>query len=309
MQILLFVIFVMFVSAIIPYSYADLINSYDFAAGGYNNATSTTYTLTTATLGDSITGIITSDSYSIIAGFVPTTSIGLISTDSLGDSDITYEDGAIIAIVIPDSVAVPSLDYGSMLVSSVLTNTVPLTKSLNITSNFATFDVSVSIFANTILSGPTSWNGTLALPQNLASSSVTAPNGGTVSKVIEIGFGGNNIDLSQPVRISFDSSSEESTAFAINGVTSNITTTCDADDLDAVTAQLLANQECTISNGVDRIIWTRHFTSFFTYNVSISNGNGNGSGSGSAESIPPSLTTSFGQGTKTIFINGIGITP
>jgi hypothetical protein len=140
------------------------------------------------------------------------------------------------------------------------------------------------------------WNGTINVPTVKANSTVTAtPDSGktaTVNSVIEIGYGDVKLVFSNAVRILIPGQAGKDVGYSRSGVFTKITNTCSADTQDVGNA-LAAEGDCKInaSNGLDLVIWTKHFTSFATYTQTTNSSSGGGGGGGVPITNPPTNTS------------------
>lgn len=142
-------------------------------------------------------------------------------------------------------------------------NTTSLTLPSNVTLSVG--NDTVVIPANTTITGNSpDWNGTLNSPVILSAANVTPSlNGYTtnVSKVIEIGFPGTELTLSNPVELVFQGDAGKLVGYTYDGSTfTQITSKCNN-----LTSPTNVSPDCYIDNGSDLVVWTTHFTQFVTY--------------------------------------------
>ncbi|MBX4198761.1 hypothetical protein KW800_00565 [Candidatus Parcubacteria bacterium] len=129
--------------------------------------------------------------------------------------------------------------------------------------------VEVDIPQNTVVSGPSDWDGVLDLPQVVSISTVTvtpdAGNTASVSMAIEVGAGDVALTLDKAARLVFPGQAGKLVGW-IRGGFSPIVESCNADDQTTVDGQLNPGEDCKISDvGADLVVWTKHFTTFVTY--------------------------------------------
>ncbi|MFH1522942.1 MAG: immunoglobulin-like domain-containing protein [Patescibacteria group bacterium] len=137
---------------------------------------------------------------------------------------------------------------------------------INSETNLGKVDLEIS--AGTQISGETSWNGTINLPQIKDNSSVTVlPDSGyeaSVSSVIEIGYGDVLLTFDKAVRIKLAGQTGKYIGYSRNNVFTPITTACGPDSQEVGDA-LPTGGNCKIDAGSDLVIWTKHFTKFVSY--------------------------------------------
>jgi len=146
--------------------------------------------------------------------------------------------------------------------------------------------------------GDADWDGVILLPTFKETSTVDAGTN-TVTSVIEIGLADKELTFDKPVRLAFEGKAGEQVSFERNGISTLISIICDEDLEASVTAQLGGTGECTITVGADQVVWTFHFTTFFT--STPSSGSSGGSG---GDNTPPSFTTTFEESDYPFAING-----
>jgi len=183
------------------------------------------------------------------------------------------------------------MNYTALLAGTSVTITNGWTAEACIDDSNTKFDVEVKIADSTTITGPAGWNGILEL-QTLSSVTVQDTETETFDDVtaVELGLGSQDLTFDEPVRVEFvgDGNNQGYKAFYKKaGDTSNtfITTTCNADNLATVKAQLSVGEECSIDNGSDLIIWTTHATTF-----------GSARGSSTSSSSTSSSTSSGSSG-------------
>ncbi len=195
-------------------------------------------------------------------------------------------------IKIPDGV-----DHARMDVRALLTNgSATLPSALTVHGNHHT-DVTVQLASNTVITGARGWDGTINLPS--VSTKYTLPSVPGKQEVgrreIEIGAGDTPINLSHAARLSFGKSATF-VGWSQNGQFHEITTTCVQDSQSWADANLPAGGDCRyVSSSGDLFVWTKHFTTFVTYDEqnipSPAGGGGGGSGSAFTQSAPTQPST------------------
>lgn len=147
--------------------------------------------------------------------------------------------------------------------------------------------ISLTIPQNTIVSSEQDdWDGSFMLPTVRTTGSVVVPNG-QAEQVIEVGFSGGTLLFDRPVRIVFPGQAGKALAYSRNGgVPQVITLVCDSP---TDPANIIGNGACKSTVGSDLILWTKHFTSFFTYVSS-------GGASFFQTVVPPRVTKDISSG-------------
>ncbi|KRF07989.1 hypothetical protein ASG89_16250 [Paenibacillus sp. Soil766] len=199
-----------------------------------------------------------------------------------------------ISINVPSSVTDASISVTQLIYApsggTVATAGLPELNVLTVTS-MSSSPISVSFPKGTTISARTAdnWDGTIHLPQIVATHSVTpVPDIGksaAVNAVIEVGFGDVPLSLSKAVRMVIPGAAGKDVAFSRGTLFSKITGHVSADMQAAADAEIAAGGEATIDVGLNKVIWTKHFTKFVVYTqtalIQESDGNDDHSGSGS----------------------------
>ena len=160
-------------------------------------------------------------------------------------------------------------------------------------------DVSVDIPAGTVVTGPSSWDGTLTLPEATTTFVAPTPNSGyTASAIaaIAVGAGDTPLTFDHAARLLFAGQTGNFVGWSQAGVFTPITNICSADS-QTVGDALPAGGDCKFDNGTDLVVWTEHFTTFIAYTqtsisvTGVSNSNAitgvSGGGSGGGEITSP----------------------
>jgi hypothetical protein len=189
-------------------------------------------------------------------------------------------------------------------VSSFISNGRGDIPKITITSNNAG-NAEIEIPATTVTSEGTTWNGIIAAP---TVTTVTLPETSgqtkTLSTAIEIGFTGAKLSFDKAVRILLPSQAGKRAGYVRTGIDfTEITNTCvSSDDQAAVNADLVGlKEDCKInaSNGLDLVIWTKHFTKFVTYTQYVPQSSSNVGGGYYATPTPTPTPTSTPTPTPT----------
>jgi GH43 family beta-xylosidase len=202
-----------------------------------------------------------------------------------------------VAIIVPSSVTDASISVTQLIYapSGGIVTTAGL-PALNVSAatSISSSPISVSFPQGTTISARATdnWDGTIHLPQVLAIDSVTlVPDAGrsaAVSTVIEVGFGDVPLTLNKAVRIVIPGAAGKDAGYARGTTFSKITGHISVDTQAAADAEIATGGEATIDVGLDKVIWTKHFTRFVVYTqTALISGNDAPEGSGST---PGSVT-------------------
>lgn len=185
-----------------------------------------------------------------------------------------------VTVTVASGTTNPTID-----VSAFITDGTGVLPQITIESDNA----SVVIPDNTTVTGPSDWNGVIAAP---TVTTITLPETSgetkTLSTAIEIGFADAKLSFDKAVRILLPGQAGKRTGYSRPGTAfTEITSTCSADSQAAGDA-LGVDGDCKIdaSNGLDLVLWTKHFTKFATYTQST-NSTGNGGGGTVAGATAP----------------------
>jgi peptidoglycan hydrolase-like protein with peptidoglycan-binding domain len=176
-------------------------------------------------------------------------------------------------------------------VSSFITNGTGTLPAITITSANAN-NANVAIFASTtVTSADITWNGIIAAP---TVTNITVPNTATetmtTGTAIEVGFTRAKLSFNKAVRILLPGQAGKRAGYVRTGINfTEITAIC-ATDNQAIGDGLSVDGDCKINtaNGLDLVIWTKHFTSFASFTATtntVSSGSGGGEGGGGGASI------------------------
>ena len=140
-----------------------------------------------------------------------------------------------------------------------------------------TADLEVEIPADTTVTGPAGWDGTIGAPtvQTVASVAPSVLGYSTVvDTIVEIGFPDIKLTFDNAVRILLPGKAGKKVGYARTGEPFHEITSVCADDTQ-VTNNLLPDEgDCKISVGSDLAVWTKHFTQFITYTLTTLPPNG-----------------------------------
>lgn len=180
-----------------------------------------------------------------------------------------------------------TLDLSLLVTADSASKNVSINNNLTLSRDTSSIDYTVNIPAGTTITGDTSWTGIINVPTVKATSTVTpTPDSGTtasVTTVVEVGYGDTKLTFDHAVRLLITGQAGKLVGYSRSGTFYKITATCSADTQAAGDA-LAAEGDCKIDVGSDLVIWTKHFTSFATYDQTAnppappSGGGGGGGG-------------------------------
>ncbi|MCK4553950.1 hypothetical protein KAU19_03230 [Candidatus Parcubacteria bacterium] len=132
----------------------------------------------------------------------------------------------------------------------------------------------VNFSANTVISGDSGWGGTIIMPtlKNNYSVSIPAEEGETnnITEIIEIGFSKNILSLDKPASILFPKMSGKKIGYSYNESDfTEIVNTCPLNNGDSLVGDKI---DCKFDDGIDLIVWTKHFTNFVVYSQIVDSG-------------------------------------
>ncbi len=174
--------------------------------------------------------------------------------------------------------------------------------------------ISVLISEGTVISGPTTWDGTFDLPTATTTYTIPSESNGsylTPTGAVAIGAGDTHLTFDQAIKLTFAGQAGKLAGWSQNGVFAKISTTCDS----ATNPTLTAGTDCKIDVGADLVVWTKHATTFITYTeaaIPYGGGGGYSSGSGSTGgSVLGASTTTVTVATTTpgIIVTAVPTTP
>lgn len=145
--------------------------------------------------------------------------------------------------------------------------------------------VTANVPAGTIVSGNTSWDGTISAPTATTTTLDISGFNTTVTSAVAIGSSNSDLTFDKGVRLVFAGQAGKKAGWYNHaGTFTEITDTCSADSQSAGDA-LAAGGSCKIDVGSDLVVWTKHFSTFVTYTQSaVSTGGSSGGSSGGSGS-------------------------
>ncbi|MEA3463943.1 MAG: hypothetical protein U9R14_02625, partial [Patescibacteria group bacterium] len=129
----------------------------------------------------------------------------------------------------------------------------------------------VNFLPNTIITGDSNWDGKLITPTlseiSLDILPVNENKEKTIEKVMKIGFDGNILSLDKPVSILFPQMSGFKVGYSCGSSDfTEIANMCPLNNGDSLVGD---NIDCKFDNGIDLIVWTKHFTNFVIYSQTV----------------------------------------
>ncbi|HVU06251.1 MAG TPA: peptidoglycan-binding protein [Candidatus Paceibacterota bacterium] len=179
---------------------------------------------------------------------------------------ITSSSVTPVSVTVPQGVTDAKLDLSTLVTAFAATTPVAITVNAD--------SVDVEIPSGTVITGDSSWDGKIKLPEVATVSvapSVGAGQTASVAVAIKVGSDTATLTFDKAVRLVLTGQAGKRAGFIPAGGSTftEITETCVADDQTTANA-LAAGSECKIDVGSDLVVWTKHFTTFATY--SITNG-------------------------------------
>jgi hypothetical protein len=158
--------------------------------------------------------------------------------------------------------------------------TATVESNTQLTATTTSGTVQAFIPAETVISGPTSWDGTFDLPVATTVFTLTPEQGFALSGTaigIEIGAGDISLTFDKAIKLTFAGQAGKKVGWSRNGAFTHITNTCDS----STNPTLAAGDDCATTVGSDLVVWTKHATTFVVYSQVGVGGSGGGSSSGS----------------------------
>ena len=181
---------------------------------------------------------------------------------------VESENTQLTLIVVTEETDEPKLNLGNLIDqngSTTQNTTLTYPNTLDMDVVFDNVTAAVSFPAETTMTGPPDWDGVINLPVFTEMTNVTVNDpDNTVTSVLTIGLDDNIIGFDKPVSITFDGKAGQLVGFMRGDEQTMIDITCNANDPVAVSQQLAGSGECKIDSGADLVVWTYHFTEFFT---------------------------------------------
>ncbi|MGG1519304.1 family 43 glycosylhydrolase [Paenibacillus oryzisoli] len=193
---------------------------------------------------------------------------------NLAITSATFALSEPVTVVVPGSVTDASISVTQLIYAPsggiAITAGLPTLNTSTATS-ISSSPIWMAIPQGTTISAPASglWDGTVHLPQVETAQTINlVPDPGktaAVHAVIEVGFGDVPLTLSRAARIVIPGAAGKEAAYVRDGNLTKITNTISADNQAAADAEIAAAGDAALDVGVDKVIWTKHFTRFVLY--------------------------------------------
>ncbi len=184
-------------------------------------------------------------------------------------------DNTVSNVIIPSSIS----DSAEVAIHFTATSTTASGTTVAIGSDGLTLSRESAIPANnfivtfppnTVITGDSSWDGTLIAP-TLSNISLNIPADpemiSRAEQIINLGFPGQVLTFDQPVSLLFPLQSGKQIGFSRNGADfTEITALCPENSLNSLLAT--TTQECKFNGPIDLTVWTKHFTYYAVYTQS-----------------------------------------
>ena len=126
--------------------------------------------------------------------------------------------------------------------------------------------VTATIPAGTVVTGDASWDGTISAPTATSTTVSLAGYSATTTSAVSIGSSASNLTFDKAVKLVFAGQTGTRVGWYNNaGDFTEITTVCGDNTQTWADANLADGADCKYDDGVDMIVWTKHFTTFTTY--------------------------------------------
>jgi hypothetical protein len=177
----------------------------------------------------------------------------------------------LVQVITPSNIVNPVLDLspitdpdGKLLVANITCN-------IHLETLLPSAIVTVDIPAQAAIKGPSAlWSNKVIIPPvPITPPADLLPSGSQISLAIEVGHQVAPLDITRGTRIFMNNQAGKNIGYISNNVFREITNAC-SDDSQIVGDALATGQDCKIENGSDLVIWTKHFSSFITYDLASS---------------------------------------
>ncbi len=181
---------------------------------------------------------------------------------------ISNNETSLSRIVVTEDTDEPKLNLKNLIdedgtENQNVTLTYPNTLAMDVVTNGV--EASLLIETETEITGFSEWDGVINLPIFVETDRIkyTDPTR-NVTSVLTVGLDNNMLKFNKPVSIIFKDKAGQEIGFHSDNSITIIDTICDDNDLDTVSTQLRGDGECRIDVDQDLLVWTFHFTDFFT---------------------------------------------
>ncbi len=170
---------------------------------------------------------------------IPNTEPSYTFDNNLTEITVDSSSSNLSTITIPDTVSDAKINYSPIMVSNPdNTKSVTINTMLTITKQSGLGGFVVELPSAVTITGSSTWNGVLELPNIKSTSTITLEQGKQATSVIEIGQSNVILTFDKPVRLLFEGKAEHGVGFS-NGITNTIITkTCDSNNEISVMSQL-----------------------------------------------------------------------
>ncbi len=172
-------------------------------------------------------------------------------------------------ISVPITVSNATLNFAPLIMQENNLRNATLGGEIFVLSNTSKGWILITLQTNTTLISTINWSGIINLPRVKPSSNISvSPDHGkqitAISDVIEIGSDELKILLDRAARIVLSGEAGKDLGYYRANQFSTIKTVCVNDSIEAGNS-LSVEGSCRFNNGIDLVIWTKHFTRFVTY--------------------------------------------
>ncbi len=181
---------------------------------------------------------------------------------------ISGSDTQLSRIVVTEDTDEPKLNLRNLIDTDNIENqNITLTYPNTLEVDIFSVDVGANLMieTNTKITGFSEWDGVINLPIFVETDRIQyADPTRNVTSVLTVGLDEHVLEFDKPVRMVLNDKAGQEVGFQRGSSIKMIYTICSDDDLDAVSTQLGGSGECRIDVGPDLLVWTFHFTDFFT---------------------------------------------
>ena len=197
---------------------------------------------------------------------------------SVGQEEVLIDSSnsnSIDKIEIPDTFEETTavvINVESLVNQATNSLTLAPTQKLTLTRNTATKSFVVDIPAGTQIQGKSDWNGLIQVPTVKVNTTVPVTTG-TPTTIIEIGVVGSTLTFDKATKIVVPGEAGQAAGFLDSDDDFHNIPSCSTSQI-ADPNTLPAEGDCKTDSGSDLIIWTKHFTQFFSFtpNPEVCNG-------------------------------------
>jgi hypothetical protein len=200
----------------------------------------------------------------------------------------------LIAVVVPAAdVSNPVIDLTPVATTIGDLTVATLNCKLHLETILPSTTITVDVPATTTIQALTSlWTDKTIVPPIPAITTIPAPTGfsSQVNLAVEIGHPVAPLDITRGTRVFISGQAGHHLGYMSSGVFTEVVNTC-ANDSQVTGDALAAGTDCKIENGSDLVIWTKHFSSFITYDLVLASANTPSSNPPDANGTPAVSTT------------------